>query len=104
MTWLFGRTDYGRAFELFERALPGCDRARGRRCSSSAMRARTTATVALPTLERLAGKARHAYWLNPERRGCGTPVTRRRPQVGEVMAMIECRNLAQLGEFVKALA
>ena len=53
-------------------------------------------------LERLVDRARHAYWLNPERRAPGTPATPRR-EYAAVVPMVECRNLAQLRQFVRSL-
>ncbi len=47
--------------------------------------------------------ARHAWWLNPEHArhwGSGDSAAR---QYGELVSMVECRNLAQLGEFVHDL-
>ena len=51
----------------------------------------------------MAGRARHAWWLNPEHPrhwGTGDSAADR---YGEVVAMTECRNLAQLGEFVHSI-
>ena len=51
-------------------------------------------------LSDLAGRARHAWWLNPEHPrhwGTGDSAADR---YGEIVPMVECRNLTQLGEFV----
>jgi uncharacterized protein with von Willebrand factor type A (vWA) domain len=51
----------------------------------------------------LAGRARHAWWLNPEHPrhwGTGDSAADR---YGEIVPMVECRNLAQLGEFVHGI-
>ena len=103
VTWLFGRTDYGRAFELFERRYP---EAIGRRTSLLILGdARSNyGNVGVPTLQRLVDKAQHAYWLNPERRRLWDTGDSEASKVGNVIEMIECRNLAQLSEFVKSLA
>jgi len=103
VTWLMGRTDYGRAFELFERRYP---EAIGRRTSLLILGdARSNyGNVGIPSLERMVGKARHAYWLNPERRQIWDTGDSEASKVGKVIEMIECRNLAQLSEFVKSLA
>ena len=102
VTWLFGRTDYGRAFELFEQRFPD---AVGPRTSLLVLGdARSNyGQLALPTLARLAGAAKHAYWLNPERRAAWDTGDSRASDYDRVMPMVECRNLAQLGEFVRDL-
>jgi uncharacterized protein with von Willebrand factor type A (vWA) domain len=102
VTWLMGRTDYGRAFELFaERHADAI----GPRTSLLILGdARSNyGDVALPTLRELAGRAKHAYWLNPERRGIWDTGDSRASDLGAVVPMVECRNLAQLGEFVDDL-
>ncbi|HEV7191963.1 MAG TPA: VWA domain-containing protein [Jatrophihabitantaceae bacterium] len=96
----YGRTDYGRAFRLFEEM------------HSDAIAARTSLLVLgdarsnygdpnVPALQRLAGRARRAYWLNPERRGAWDTGDSCASQVGRVMPMVECRNLSQLADFVR---
>ncbi|RZS34845.1 hypothetical protein EV193_108195 [Herbihabitans rhizosphaerae] len=55
-------------------------------------------------LTRLAEKARHAYWLNPEptdRWGSGDSAAH---FYAEIVDMFECRNLVQLSRFVEQLA
>jgi hypothetical protein len=103
VTWLLGRTDYGRAFELFERRYPD---AIGRRSSLLILGdARSNyGNVGIPNLERMVAKSRHAYWLNPERRQIWDTGDSEASKVGKVIEMIECRNLAQLSAFVKDLA
>ena len=103
VTWLLGRTDYGRAFELFEEKF---DDAIGSRTSLLVLGdARSNyGDLALPTFERLVKKARHAYWLNPERSAVWDSGDSAASRYGAIAPMIECRNLAQLGEFVKSLA
>jgi uncharacterized protein with von Willebrand factor type A (vWA) domain len=54
-------------------------------------------------LRSLARQARHAYWLNPEPQrywGSGDSAT---VAYGEVVDMRECRNVTQLGDFVRDL-
>ena len=77
--------------------------ARSRRCSSSATPAPTTATWRCATLRDMADRARHAWWLNPEHRRHWDTGDSAAPAYGEVVPMVECRNLAQLGEFVHDL-
>ena len=98
----YGRTDYGRALGLFaERHL-------------DAITPRTSLLVlgdarsnygdpALPALRRMADRARHSYWLNPERRSAWDTGDSVASQMGGIVEMVECRNLAQLGQFVRDL-
>jgi uncharacterized protein len=100
---LFGRTDYGRAFELFAQRY---DDAIGPRTSVLILGdARSNyGDLALPVLRELAGRAKHAYWLNPEREAIWDTGDSRASEYGAIVPMVECRNLAQLGEFVRSLA
>jgi uncharacterized protein with von Willebrand factor type A (vWA) domain len=96
---LWGRTDYGRAFQRFEEQYAD---ALGPRTSLLVLGdARSNySDLHLDVLKRLAGSARHAWWLNPEHRrhwDTGDSVAGR---YSEVVPMVECRNLTQLGEFV----
>ena len=59
--------------------------------------------LALPTFTALATRAKHTYWLNPERRGMWDTGDSRASDFGAVAPMVECRNLAQLTAFVKDL-
>lgn len=57
----------------------------------------------LAVLRRLVGRARHAYWLNPEPRrqwGSGDSAALR---YADVLPMHECRTAAQLADVVEAL-
>jgi uncharacterized protein with von Willebrand factor type A (vWA) domain len=103
VTWLDGRTDYGRAIELFAER------------HSDAIGSRTSLLIlgdarsnygdlALPTLRRIVDEAKHAYWLNPERRAAWDTGDSEASRFGEIVPMVECRNLEQLGEFVRGLA
>ncbi len=99
---LFGRTNYGRAITRF--AEDHAD-AVGPRSSLLVLGdARSNySDLALPVLADLAGRARHAWWLNPEHPrhwGTGDSAADR---YGEVVPMTECRNLAQLAEFVHGI-
>jgi uncharacterized protein with von Willebrand factor type A (vWA) domain len=99
---LMGRTDYGRAFELFAERFGD---AIGTRTSLLVLGdARSNyGDVALPVLRELAGRAKHAYWLNPERRGSWDTGDSRASDLAAIVPMVECRNLAQLAEFVRDL-
>ena len=95
----FGRTNYGRALTRF--AEEHAD-AIGPRSSLLVLGDGRSnySDLALPVLADLAGRARHAWWLNPEHpRHWGTGDSAA-DQYGAIVPMVECRNLAQLGEFV----
>jgi uncharacterized protein with von Willebrand factor type A (vWA) domain len=97
-----GHSDYGTAFEVF------ADR------WASAVGPKTSLLVlgdgrtnyrrpGLPVLADLVRRSRSAHWLNPEPRrlwGSGDSAADR---YGEVIDMVECRNAAQLSEFVTTL-
>ncbi len=100
---LWGRTNYGRAFTKFAETHPD---ALGPKSSLLILGdARSNySDLAEDVLKELAGTARHAWWLNPEHRrhwGTGDSAA---PTYGEIVPMVECRNLTQLGEFVHDLA
>jgi uncharacterized protein with von Willebrand factor type A (vWA) domain len=102
VTALLGRTDYGRAFELFAQRFPD---AIGPKTALLVLGdARSNyGDLALPTFAELAGQARHAYWLNPERPTVWDTGDSRAAEYGAVVPMVECRNLGQLAAFVKEL-
>jgi uncharacterized protein len=97
-----GHSDYGTAFEVF------ADR------WASAIGPKTSLLVlgdgrtnyrppGLPVLADLVRRSRSAHWLNPEPRrlwGSGDSAADR---YGEVIDMVECRNAAQLADFVTTL-
>jgi uncharacterized protein with von Willebrand factor type A (vWA) domain len=97
-----GRTDYGRAFGRFhERYL-------------DALTTRTSLIVlgdarsnyldpGLTALHAMADRARRSFWLNPERRTVWDTGDSVAEDVGRIVPMVECRNLAQLGGFVRDL-
>ena len=96
---LWGRTNYGRALTRFAEEHGD---AIGPKSSLLVLGdARSNySDLALPVLGDLAGRARHAWWLNPEHpRHWGTGDSAA-DAYGEIVRMVECRNLAQLGEFV----
>ena len=100
---LWGRTNYGRAFTKFDEL------------HADALTPKTTLLILgdarsnysdlhEDTLRRLTGSVRRAFWLNPEHeRNWGTGDSAA-PTYGGIVPMIECRNLAQLSEFVHDLA
>ncbi|MBM7516926.1 vWA domain-containing protein [Nocardioides nitrophenolicus] len=100
---LWGRTNYGRAFTKFEEN------------HLDALTPKTTLLILgdarsnysdlhEDALRRLAGSVKRTFWLNPEhQRNWGTGDSAA-PAYGEIVRMIECRNLTQLSEFVHDLA
>jgi uncharacterized protein with von Willebrand factor type A (vWA) domain len=103
LVWISGHSDYGRAFGVFE------DR------YAAAITPKTSLLILgdarnnyqalnLETVRRLAGRARHAYWLNPEPARDWDSGDSAASAYGKVIAMHECRNLTQLAEFVETLA
>jgi hypothetical protein len=96
---LWGRTNYGRAFTKF---MEEHSDALGPKASLLILGdARSNySDLALDTLRAMERDTRHAWWLNPEARrhwDTGDSVAGR---YGEIVPMVECRNLTQLGEFV----
>jgi uncharacterized protein with von Willebrand factor type A (vWA) domain len=103
LVWVSGHSNYGRAFQVFE------DR------HGDAITPKTSLLILgdarnnyqalnLETVRRLAGRARHAYWLNPEPVRDWDSGDSAASAYGEVVPMHECRNLTQLAEFVETLA
>ncbi len=99
---LWGRTNYGRALTTF--AEEHAD-ALGPKTSLLILGdARSNySDLAEPVLRELAGSVRHAWWLNPEHpRHWGTGDSAA-PAYGDIVPMVECRNLTQLAAFVHDL-
>lgn len=98
----WGRTNYGRAFTQFAEQHPD---ALGPRSSLLILGdARSNySDLSVPVLRRLAGSARHSWWLNPEHTRHWDTGDSAARVYGEVVPMVECRNLTQLGEFVHDL-
>ena len=96
---LWGRTDYGRALREFRSRFGD---AVGPRSSLLVLGdARSNYTdPRLDVLHDLADRARHAWWLNPEAVVQWDTGDSAASQYGEVVPMVECRNLAQLTSFV----
>ena len=96
---LWGRTNYGRALAKFEENHAD---ALGPKSSLLILGdARSNySDLNLDVLKRLAGQARHAWWLNPEHRRHWDTGDSAASKYAEVVSMVECRNLTQLGEFV----
>jgi uncharacterized protein with von Willebrand factor type A (vWA) domain len=99
----WGRTNYGRAFTTF--VTDHAD-ALGPQASLLVLGdARSNySDLAVGALTEMAHLARRAWWLNPEHpRHWDTGDSAAGPY-GAVVPMVECRNLAQLSDFVRSLA
>ena len=96
---LWGRTNYGRSFTKF--AEEHAD-ALGPKSSLLILGdARSNySDLALDKLKEMARNSRHAWWLNPEHRRHWDTGDSVAGKYGDVVPMVECRNLTQLGEFV----
>ena len=97
-----GHSDYGTAFEVFADRWPA---AVGPKTSLLVLGDGRTnyRPPGLPVLADLVRRSRSAHWLNPEPRrlwGSGDSAADR---YGEVVDMVECRNAAQLADFVTTL-
>ncbi|KQY62639.1 vWA domain-containing protein [Nocardioides sp. Root140] len=96
---LWGRTNYGRAFTKFVEEHAD---ALGPKTSLLVLGdARSNySDLQLDGFKAMVAQCRNAWWLNPEHaRNWGTGDSAA-PQYAELVSMVECRNLAQLGEFV----
>ena len=56
--------------------------------------------LALDTFGGMVGRARHSWWLNPEHTRSWNTGDSAARSYAEIVDMVECRNLTQLGEFV----
>ena len=97
-----GHSDYGNALRVFVDRFPD---AVGLKTSLLVVGdARTNyRDPGIALLKGLVDRSRHAYWLNPEPRrewNSGDSMARR---YGDVIEMVECRNVAQLTDFVGRL-
>ncbi|NUW36415.1 VWA domain-containing protein [Nonomuraea sp. SMC257] len=99
----FGRTNYGHALERFAER------------HGDAVGPKTSLLIlgdarsnyqppALDTLKALAGRARTAYWLNPEPRAQWDTGDSVASAYAAVVPMTECRNVSQLTAFIEGLA
>ena len=102
LVWFDGHSDYGHSIEEFATRYPD---AVGPRTSLLILGdARNNYRASgVATLRQLVGRARHAYWLNPEPAaywGSGDSAT---TQYGDVIEMVEVRHAVQLEDFVHKL-
>jgi uncharacterized protein with von Willebrand factor type A (vWA) domain len=103
LVWITGRSNYGHAIKVFD------DKYRDAITPKTALLilgdARSNyGELSLDILRRLAGQARHAYWLNPEPRRSWDTGDSAATAYGEIVPMYECRNLTQLVEFIEDIA
>ena len=96
---LWGRTNYGRSFTKFVEEYSD---ALGPKSSMLILGdARSNySDLALDKLKEMERNSRHAWWLNPEHRRHWDTGDSVAGKYGDVVPMVECRNLTQLGEFV----
>ncbi len=100
---LWGRTNYGRALSKFEESYGDIVGPKSSLLILGDARSNYS-DLHEDVLGRLADAARHSWWLNPEaRRHWGTGDSAAFAYA-ELVDMVECRNLTQLGEFVHDLA
>jgi uncharacterized protein with von Willebrand factor type A (vWA) domain len=103
LVWVSGHSDYGRAFGVFE------DRYADAITPKTALLilgdARSNyGALNLDAVRRLAGRARHAYWLNPEPVADWDSGDSAASAYDAEVPMRECRNLTQLTDFIESLA
>lgn len=103
LVWFDGHSDYGHSFEVFTERFPDAITAKTSLLVLGDGRNNYRATGAA-ALKDMTKRARHSYWLNPEPRhqwGSGDSATRAYAEL--VDEMVECRNVAQLSDFVQRL-
>lgn len=100
---LWGRTSYGRAFTRFAEEYGDALTPRTNLLVLGDARSNYS-DLALPVLQQLVHDARHGWWLNPEHARHWDTGDSAASAYAAVVPMVECRNLAQLGEFVHGLA
>jgi uncharacterized protein with von Willebrand factor type A (vWA) domain len=103
LVWVSGHSDYGRAFGVFEDRYGDAITPKTSLLILGDARS-NYGSLNLEAVERLAGRARHAYWLNPEPLRDWDSGDSAASAYGAVVPMRECRNLTQLADFVESLA
>ena len=96
---LWGRTNYGRAFTKFQENHADAIGPKSSLLILGDARSNYS-DLALDALRDLAGAARHSWWLNPEHTRHWDTGDSAATAYGDVVPMVECRNLTQLGELV----
>ena len=98
-----GRTNYGRAFAQFRTEY--FDALTPKTALLILGDARSNySDLALNDLRAMVGATRHAFWLNPEVRRQWDTGDSEATAYGNIVDMVECRNLTQLQEFIHDLA
>ena len=100
---LWGRTNYGRAFERFLEEYPDALTPKTNLLILGDARSNYS-DLHLPALKQMRQDARKAWWLNPEKTSNWDTGDSAASEYGAIVPMVECRNLVQLGEFVRDLA
>lgn len=98
-----GHSDYGRAFGIFEDRYGDAITPK----TSLLILGDARTNYQHPGFEiagRLAARARHAHWLNPEPARYWDSGDSLATAYGQIIPMTECRNLTQLADFVQTLA
>jgi uncharacterized protein with von Willebrand factor type A (vWA) domain len=97
-----GHSDYGNAFEVFTDKWPA---ALGPKSSLLVLGDGRTnyRRPGLPVLGEMVRRSRSAHWLNPEPQRLWGSGDSAADQYRDVIDMVECRNVAQLAEFVTTL-
>ncbi|RAY13872.1 hypothetical protein DPM19_16320 [Actinomadura craniellae] len=103
LVWITGRSNYGHAIDVFDERYADAITPKTSLLILGDARS-NYGDLALPTLRRLVGAARHAYWLNPEPRRDWNTGDSAAAAYDEIVPMYECRNLVQLTEFIEELA
>ncbi|GLZ06762.1 hypothetical protein Acsp03_42280 [Actinomadura sp. NBRC 104412] len=103
LVWITGRSNYGHAIKMFEERYGDAVTPRASLLVLGDARS-NYGELSLPILRDIAGRARHAYWLNPEPRSQWDTGDSAASRYGEIIPMYECRNLVQLTEFIEELA
>jgi uncharacterized protein with von Willebrand factor type A (vWA) domain len=100
---LWGRTNYGRAFTRFLEEHRDALTPRTNLLVLGDARSNYS-DLALPTVREVVGEVRHAWWLNPEHPRHWDTGDSAAGEYGAIIPMVECRNLVQLGDFVRDFA
>ncbi|WP_018656613.1 vWA domain-containing protein [Actinomadura flavalba] len=103
LVWITGRSNYGHAIKVFDEKWGDAVGPNATLLVLGDARS-NYGELSLPILRELAGRARHAYWLNPEPRGVWDTGDSAASRYGAVVPMFECRNLVQLTAFIEELA
>jgi uncharacterized protein with von Willebrand factor type A (vWA) domain len=99
---LGGRTNYGRAIEAFAERYGDAVNPNTSLLILGDARS-NYGPLATRTLTALADRVRHAYWLNPEPRADWDTGDSAASTYAEIVPMHECRNVAQLTEFIQTI-